>query len=437
MDQLFVSNVVAEKRARLDRVRRAWAAYFGGYPKRLKRARDGFDDNVAVNFVKIAADKSAMALFGDGFSFEVAGDESERTPLERWLDDVFAAAGGEAFWLKVALNGAVTGDAFVKIAPQANGLPRLINISPEYVDVLVDPLDIDVETRIVIEFPAVGADGKPTAYRQIMQRAEDGASWTIEDYEARGLFGWRMTASVTWPHPWPPLVHCQNLPSPNEYYGVADADVSLLDLNDMLNFTLSNIQRIVRLHAHPRTWGSGFSAEALNVGPDATIVLPPGATLQNLEMKSDLQSAMQHYRNLREALHEIAALPEVALGKLERTGAVSGVALRILHQPLIDRIKQKRMLYGAMLRTLIVRLAALSPFSAQVSESDVTISWPELDFTPPLERLQAALQALQLGVSRETLLRELGYNPEAEAERKLMEAPQAAELFAQAFGAGV
>src|SRR5690606_34619066 len=94
-----------------------------------------------------------------------------------------------------------------------------------------------------------------------------------------------------WPWEWPPIIDCQNLPQANEYYGRSDIQEHVVNLQKSLNFVVSNLQRIIKFHAHPKTWGQGFKPGELKMGVDETIVLPNGATLQNLEMLSDLTSS--------------------------------------------------------------------------------------------------------------------------------------------------
>jgi len=182
---------------------------------------------------------------------------------------------------------------------------------------------------------------------------------------------------------------------------------------------LSNLARIIRFHAHPKTWGRGFLADQLKVAVDETIVLPsPDAELHNLEMESDLSSSIAFYERLREALHEISRIPEVATGKLDRTGQLSGVALAILYQPLLEKTESKRRTYGDMLVELNRRLLALGGYG---EENHTVIHWPELLPRDMLQERQAALLDEQLGVSRDTILTRLGYDAELEAQKRELE----------------
>src|ERR1051325_8479572 len=58
----------------------------------------------------------------------------------------------------------------------------------------------------------------------------------------------------------------------------------------------------------------------IKMDADNFLCLPPGATLQNLEMDSDLSSSMELFKRLKEALHEIARVPELATGNGNKDG---------------------------------------------------------------------------------------------------------------------
>ncbi len=194
------------------------------------------------------------------------------------------------------------------------------------------------------------------------------------------------------------------------------------------------MQRIVRYHAHPKTWGRGFTANQLNVSVDDTIVLPsPEAELRNLEMQSDLASSIALYQRQREALHEIARIPEVATGKIEHVGQLSGVALQILYRPLVEKTETKRRLYGDLLIELNRRLLALGGFGdGMVTE----LHWPELVPSDIQGAAQTAVIWQQVGVSQDTILQRLGFDPDLERQKREVSSAQFGEQLLTAFERG-
>jgi hypothetical protein len=142
---------------------------------------------------------------------------------------------------KASTNGAVCGHVFLKIIPDSpltTPYPRIINISPEYVTVVTDPDDIDLVWRYVISYPARGVNGEMLVIKQTMER-NDGGRWTIIDAVSENGGQWKTTATTLWPWAWAPLIDCQNLPSPNEYYGLADLEPDVLALNAAIQASMA------------------------------------------------------------------------------------------------------------------------------------------------------------------------------------------------------
>ena len=427
VDRHLMQMAAAEELARLRRYEAAWNAYYGRLPKPLKVRPGQLDDNVNVNYARSVVDKGVSFLFGQDIRFEL--DETQQTDEEEWLDACWSANGGSVLLQKLALNGGVCGHVFAKLVPRAP-YPRIIIIDPANIAVGWEPDDIEEIVWYRIQYAAVDPHtGEPVTIRQLIERQD--RHWRITDQIARGAGSWQTTDTTTWPYEWPPIVDCQNLPMPNEFWGLSDLEEDVLQLNKSINFVLSNMARIIRYHAHPKTWGKGFAANQMQIAVDETIVLQsPDAELHNLEMVSDLTSSIALYERLREALHEVTRVPEVATGKLERAGALSGVALQILYQPLIEKTETKRRTYGAMLTELNRRLLALGGFG---EDHHTVIHWPEMLPTDTMQEAQTALLHQQLGVSADTLLQRLGYDPDMEKDKREADSARLGDTLLTAF----
>lgn len=408
-DTLWMQRIIDEQQARKTQIKQAWEAYFGRYPVPLKTKKGQPNDNVTINFCRLIANKAATSLFGKEPEFELK-DKAADT----WLTEAWRANRKMQFLIKLGLNGAVCGHVFVKLMPN-QPYPKLVNLSPEYVDVVWDPNDIDKVWRYIVQYPAIAPNGKPITVRQITEQSDTGR-WVIIDQVAEGNGVFITRETINWPWPWSPIIACQNLPSPNEYFGIADIEADELALNNAINFVLSNTNRIIRYHAHPKTWGKGFQAEQVKQAVDEMMVFPSEqAELHNLEMQSDLASSIEYYKRLKEALHETARIPEIATGKVDSLGALSGVALQILYAPLIETTESKRLTYGEMLEELCGHMLEMSN---QGRDVQVEIHWPELLPSDPLQERQIALLDQQLGVSKDTLLDQLGYDPKLEKKKR-------------------
>lgn len=422
------ANIVHEREidemTRARTIRNAWLAYHGDTAKPLKNKPGQVDDNVCLNLARLSVDTTAFYLFGSDLDFEIADraqettgntDTGAETDADVYLENVWAVNKQQTFLLKVALNGAVCGHAFVKMVEPRNGqqFPRLINLDPACMRVEWMPDDIEDIYRYVYEYSANDpVTGKPLNYRQTTER--EGDHWVVIDEQSPpDSQRWQEVARNVWPYAWPPVIDCQNLPSPNEFWGVSDLEVDVQELNTAINFVLSNTNRILRFHAHPKTVGKGFDASSLKTGPDQTTILPSAdADLWNLEMQSDLQSSLAFYEKVKSGYHETTQVPEVTTGKLDNIGQLSGLALQILYGPLLQRTQVKRRTYGDMLRELNRRLLAFGGFG---ETNEVTTHWPEMLPSDPQGTAQTLNTHLDMGVvSKDTVATKLGYDPETE-----------------------
>lgn len=420
---------------RVEQFQKAWKAYYGQLPKPLMVKPGKPDDNIRLNFARLIVDKGVSFLFGKEVDFELDKVENEENPAERWLNDCWYFNRKMSLLQKVATNGGVCGHCFIKIQWKPGmSFPRLINLDPETVTVSLAADDLDNVVSYKIQYPSIDPKtGKPVSIRQIIE--PDGLTWHITDQVGDvERLTWRTTNDQLWPYTWPPVVFCQNMPVPNEFWGASDIEPDILEINKAINFTMTNIGRINKYHAHPKTWGSGFNADEFKVAVDETIVLPsPEAQLHNLEMQTDLGSSLEFYKRLKEALHEMSRIPEVALGKLESINGLSGLALQILYGPLLEKTETKRLLYGDMLIELNRRLLEIGGFGA---DNFTEIHWQEMLPSDPKMIREMALLDQQLGVSDDTLLIKLGYNPDLEREKKKLNTEQMASTLLENFDDG-
>lgn len=423
------TQAMSEQELRLRRFREAWDAYYGRFPKPLKVKKGKPDDNVSVNFARIIVEKSADFLFGQEIRLEIV--EGEDTAAEEWLRSAWEVNGWMGFLQRLAIGGSVTGQAFVKIMPpdeKTRPYPRLVMVDAALVDVRWSPDDVEKVEAYTIMYPA-----GDRLRRQVMERQPSGA-WVIRDQE-RGLSGgaWQTVKTVDWPWPFAPMVHAQNLPLPNEFWGMSDLGEDVLGLNRALNFLLSHALRIVRYHAHPKTWGRGFRRMDMDLSVDNMIILPSERSeLGVLSAKGDLPGAVQIYRAMVDALLQIARTPEVSLGKVENLGNLSGVALRVLYEPLLEKTETKRRLYGNLIAEVSRRMLAMGGYP----DLRVRIHWPEMLPQDPMALRQAAVIDKELGASTDTLLRKLGYDPEVEKEKKAAEVDDVGKALVRAFDGG-
>lgn len=415
--QLQLEHAHQADHERRLRIMQAWRAYEGDLPKPLKVEPGEVDDNIRLPLGQVVVNKGVSFLFPEGISFEVDG--AAASEANTWLTQCWEANRLMTTLLQTGINGAVCGDVFLKIKP-GKPFPRVIVLDPADVTVHTEEDDYQQVLAYVLQWNTVSrTTGKPIVRRQVIEHeSPDAPRWSVSDYEQNGA-NWILLQETTWHYPWAPIVHCQNLPCPNAFHGYSDLEPSVLHVNNALNFVVSNTGRIIRFHAHPLTVATGVGPGDLVTKIGQMLKLANvQATVKNLEMESDLGSSLTFARDLKSFFHEISRIPEVATGKVEDLGQLSGLALQILYQPLLEKTRDKRVLYGEMLRTLNRRLLELG---GKGKDHVVKTHWPPVLPSDPKGDAETALLHSQLGVSDDTLQTRLGFDPEDEKKKKAEE----------------
>lgn len=395
-----------------------WAYYRGHHRKPLKVRPGQVDDNVTLNLSKRVVNKGVQFLFGKSVDFEIDTDSEERTAEELYLDEVWGVDERKHTLLQsVALNGAVTGMAVVRLyEPEpgtAGALPRIVNLDPSLLDVVTHDDDIDE----VLSYRLTWKSGELWKRHRI-DALENGLWYVTAEIAKANSTDWQEvpTESALWPYEFAPIITAQNLPCPNEYWGMSDLEEA--DINDAINFTASNVQRILKFHSHPKTIGTGFSAEQLqNTAIDEMWAIPdPEAKVFNLEMQSDLASAFNYLNLLKGAYAKVTGVPDLDPAVVN-VGALSGFALRILYGDLLEATQTKRNTYGALLGEINKRVLAMAGI-AEYGSMVVKNVWQ--DPLPSNDKEQAETLKIdkEMGLSTATYLTRRGYDAEQEMEQR-------------------
>jgi Phage portal protein, SPP1 Gp6-like len=442
----------------LDRqraIKSRWEAYHGKHPASLQKGANGVDYNVRLNLARTIVDAGVASLFGKdgGVDIEVdqGGDPSVDTvdsPAGAYLADFWGDSksfrGGkklmnkESKLINLALDGGICGHVFCKLQPDedadAGVPPRLVQLDPQWMIVDTDPDDVELITQYTYCWTTVD-DGKPVARRQRTERDQDSLGWVIYDEQASGADWVLRKPPAQWDYEWSPVHHCQNLPMPNQVWGLSDLEQDTLDLNYTLNGIASDMRKITSLFASPvlftRLLGNRATGE---IGPGKVVNADnPQATYDLIEMSTPGTFTLELFDRLRDLIHETAEIPAVAAGQLDTIGPLSGAALNILYGPLVNKTTKKRGSYGDMIEEVSVHALELGGFDGV----DVNLVWPQIIPGNPDAEVSVALAKQRVGYSKSTLIREMGGDPEIEANQRQQEQQDSQAAFDQGTLPGV
>lgn len=422
----------AEAKKRGAMITRAWDYYNGAHKQPLKVQADGYDDNVILNDIEIFAEKLETLLIGDGLEFD-AGSDDQSSQADKDIVGLWDQNRSEILQSSLALSGVIEGHVAVRLIPDQDlPWPKLQVIKQAHFSAFWDPFDLTQVTWYRLQ-----AGSRRIDY---VKGHVDGADvdtsipvWTELSYELQGvekdILGiakdvekWELISSEEWPYEFPPVVDWQNLPNPNWYYGKADV-TGAIPLNDNINFIMSNLNRIIKYFAHPRTVGTGFTAAdlvATAVGGLWTVENPE-AKIQNLEMETDAALSRWLADIISQTLWQSGGLVDPQTMK-DQIGQLTNFGLRVMFSDAIGRISKKRRLYGEGLEEIIDRSFVLAD---KTPPETITIIWPDVipeDAKAEMETLTAEFDRAL--ISKETYRDRRGYNNEMEEDRIANEAQE-------------
>ncbi|MCS6872685.1 MAG: phage portal protein [Anaerolineae bacterium] len=411
----------SELRARRAAYQRACDYYNGLHRRHLRSQGEESDDNVVINLIRQAIDRTVSLLVPRFPTLDLPTLPERNAALAQ----LWEKNGAARFLAKLAKLGCLSGHVFARVLPPSapEAAPRLIALNPANVIAFWRADDYED----VLWYELHWSHGRAN-YRQEVVRADD--AWLIHTWQDDSS-GWRRVETAVWAYPLPPIVAWQHQSAPSAFYG--QPEISNFALNDRVNRLMSDVARILRYHAAPRTVGIGFEARDLTPTAINTLWTIPKADAKvfNLEMHSDLASSMNAVEFLTRAF-----LAEQRVVVLDGTVAdwqrITNLGIRALYMDAIFKIEELR-------RNYEVGLTQLSQVMRMVTDepdfiAPVRVTWADPLPTSAAETVEVLARELSLGIlSRETAARERGRDWMTEsariaAERTLSEALEDEEV---------
>ncbi len=197
----------------------------------------------------------------------------------------------------------------------------------------------EAEDAFGMDLAAHGAGDRPVTVVEV---------WTARDFQL-----WVDSALVQeMPNPYGflPFIIYPNLRLPKQFWGVSDVG-PLIEPARELNRTLSQLSTILELSGNPiAVLENVDGAQDIAVQPGAVWELPERARayLLDLLQGGGVRLHADYTEVVYRALHDISEVPRTAFG--QNSQALSGVALEMEMQPLLQKVKRKRLIRGAVYR---------------------------------------------------------------------------------------
>jgi hypothetical protein len=435
-----------DDKERLER----YATYEGYYDGRLGRAkltgrlkayleRDGF--GYVENFSETLVDALALCL-------ELSGMTSEDDALNEWLVEAWEANRLDDTQGVLHTQVPMQGDGYIIVDwnPETE-LPRFTYNRPA----LHRPV-YDEHGRMILDAKCWPEGGSRRLNLYFPDRVEkwitassdagaDESIWTPHhdptDVDEQG--------ENRWPTPWVdaagdplgiPVFHMRNKPKGRDF-GRSELH-SVIPQIIYLTKQLTDLAEILDYQGAGQTWASGVG--------DATFVASAGTVWKTKNEgarfgRFDPVNPQGTLEAIEQTMRRIAARSQTPLHQL-MTGGVNptGETQRAANAPLYRKAHDRETSFGGVWADawrMAIRLQQLHVPAFKVPDDfKVNASWTPPDSNDPQGDLDAAEAKLRIGVSKATVLSELGYDAEKEAELRKDDEAASAQALADAFKRG-
>ncbi len=388
------------------------------------RERRG-EKRLTFNYSKVFIDKITSYLMS-GISFVVEADEDSAEArararrAETALNQVYEENNLEQLDLETEIDCAIMGDASYKVTWDGEAKKVRIN-SPDVQGLYAWWLGDDISRvwRIASRYQ-LSAEESEFLYKLKPKgkQANIVELWTDTEFEL--YLDDALIEKKPNPYGGIPFIIYPNLREPKRFWGISDL-TQVMESQQELNRAMSQLSRILELSGNPiAVLENVEESEDIAVRPGAVWNIPEDAKayLLDLLQGGGVGLHIDYINVLYRILHDISESPRAAFGGTERD--LSGVALEIELNPLLQKVKRKRIIRNAAYNQrnrMILRL--LERFQGEsFGENRLRVVWKPI-LPQDLSRLVSNEQTLvQSGIhSRRRAMDEMGVK-DAEGEFK-------------------
>lgn len=390
----------------------------------------GSERRLTFNYAKVFIDKITSYLMS-GIAFAIdpreEGEEAQGKArrAEQAIYKVYEDENLSQLDFDTEIDCAVLGDAAYKVTWDVN--TKSVRVTTPDVQGLYAwwyPDDVSRLWRVASRYQLEAAQVE-LLYNHIPSGKK---AWVVEVWTDKTFELWIDNAQIVdKPNPYGfiPFVIFPNLREPKQFWGKSDIPI-IVEPQRELNRALSQLSRILELSGNPIAVLENIqSAEDIQVQPGATWVIPEDAKayLLDLLQGGGVRLHIDYIDTLYRVLHDISEAPRSAFGGIERD--ISGVALEIDLQPLVQKAKRKRLIRTAAYKKrneMILKL--IEQFTAETfGDISHRIIWSSIIPQDTARMVQGEQMMVQTGIhSRRRAMDEMGIqDPDNEFDRWLEE----------------
>lgn len=448
LDQTFLDEAADLGNDRLTYYRR-YHDYYSGHQKtvmadRTRRYLQRSGLEFAENFCETVVDVMAERLVVTGFLLENSAakkDANNQPELENWVDTVVKRNRLDAKQRSLHTTTLVKADGFLVVDwNPVLDLPRFTFNKPDVIKPVYSPDEPDTLVYLVKKWNSatkslLNPAGRPVVRLNIYypDRCEKffKLSSDAEGGKNGGWARWQDPGETSWPTSWKdgdlplgiPVIHFRHKPMGNplgcsELHGV-------IPQQDLLNKQIIDLAEILDYQAWPQRWVAGQITDTVNLkpAPGSYLTLPPDTAAGQF----DAAELAPVVATIDATISRLARRSRTPLHLLTGGTPPSGESLKTAESGLVAKVEAAQVDFGQSWEDAIVLAVKLAqahgklPVTVDTAMLVAQAQWKNPKTRDELAEAQRAQILKDLGVSERTLLAEMGYDPDEEAENKAQE----------------
>jgi len=424
------STISQLNRLDIDRLR-GYRELLDFYHGRQWEGRERWGEKrLTFNYTKVFIDKlTSYLMSGINFAVDGVGDSDEvktkARSAEAALRQVYEDNNLEQLDLETEIDCAILGDAGYKVI--WDGEAKKVKVTAPDVQGIYAWWRGDDTSRIWRVASRYSLTAEESEFLYQVKPKDKTATivelWTDAEFEL--YLDDELLEKKPNPYGFIPFVIYPNLREPKKFWGISDLS-QIMESQRELNRAVSQLSRILELSGNPiAVLENVEEAEDIAVKPGAVWTIPEDAKayLLDLLQGGGVRLHIDYINILYRILHDISESPRAAFGGTERD--LSGVALEIELNPLLQKVRRKRIIRTAVYnRRNRMILSLLEKYQGkEFGENRLRVVWSPV-LPQDLSRLVSNEQAMvQSGIhSRRGAMEEVGIeDPENEFKRWLEE----------------
>jgi hypothetical protein len=329
--------------------------------------------------------------------------------------DAYDIWGRSDNFLEAAKSAAIDGDlvCIATVDPESQ-LPRIEFVTADICFPTFDGKSFDRLRELDISYQVEDREGRLVLHREFY--TEQGYTIYEDDRVVQEVATRQM-----------PAAWVRNMGIKGQPFGISDVG-RVIDLVDEYDHIDGKQTRILDYYASPNIVWKGVQKGNLQKDTHTMYFIPPDADAFFLEWKGGGPAAEDQLTRLRNDIAEISQVPAIAFGRIDPVSNISGVAIRLLYGPLINKTTDNQGNWEPALKCTMAQ--CLQALGHEVTAADINVVWPNNIPVSGNEKVAEESAAVASGIrSLRTAMNNLGVeNPDAELKRIFTEKALAAML---------